>query len=120
MSLRCLPPYIEASSAHSSSSSWSLAWFLSTPWALKSLRYYDVSLVIIGILTVHELMALFVCDTPQWLMANKRTHSARRALRWLRGKGTDISVEWKAMENDLSKNSVAGLSSVLRSLGRKK
>ena len=60
---------------------------------------------------MYELMALFVCDTPRWLMANKRVHSARRALRRLRGKGTDISME--------NENSVAGLSRALKEFRKK-
>ena len=68
---------------------------------------------------MYELMVLFVCDTPRWLMTHSRKHSAMSALRLLRGKSIDISVEQKAMENNLSQNSAARLSSVLREFRKK-
>ena len=61
---------------------------------------------------MYLLMVLFICDTPQWLMAHKRIYSAMSALQLLRGKNTDS--EWKVMENDLSHKSVASLSSVFK------
>ena len=52
-------------------------------------------------------------------MVHKRTYNAMSALRLLRGKQADIGTEWKAMENDLVKNSVAKLSSIFKEFNKK-
>ena len=94
--------------------------FVYTLGSFRALQYYDVSLVIVGILTLYEIMVLFIGDTPKWLMTHKRTNSAMSALHLLRGKQADIGTEWKAMERDLSQNSVAKLSSIFIDFRKKK
>ena len=93
--------------------------FVYTLGSFRTLRYYDVSLAIVGIVTLYELMVLFICDTPRWLMSHKCTYSAMSALHLLRGKQADIGTEWKAMEKDLSQNCVTKLSSIFNEFRKK-
>ena len=76
-------------------------------------QYFHASLVLVGIIAVFEFGALFICDTPRWLLAHGRRQEAISALKRLRGKHFDIGHELSTMELDLSRSPHLKMSKVL-------
>ena len=76
-------------------------------------QYFHASLVLIGIIAVFEIGALFICDSPRWLLANKHRQEAISALKRLRGPNYDIGHELSTMELDLSQSPHLKMSKIL-------
>lgn len=81
--------------------------------SFDSFHYYDVSLVLIGILAMYECLVLLICETPRWLLVHGHRSRAVSTLKLLRGQQCDIGAELKSMEDDLSHSSCMKLSQVL-------
>ena len=76
-------------------------------------QYFHASLILIGIIAVFEIGALFICDTPRWLLAHGHRQEAISALKCLRGKHFDIGHELSIMELDLSQSPHLKMSKIL-------
>ena len=76
-------------------------------------QYFHASLILIGIIAVFEIGALFICDTPRWLLAHGHRQEAISALKRLRGKHFDIGHELSMMELDLSRSPHLKMSKIL-------
>ena len=74
---------------------------------------FHALLILIGIIAVFEIGALFICDTPRWLLAHGYHQEAISALNCLRGKHFDIGHELSTMELDLSQNPHLRMSKIL-------
>ena len=81
--------------------------------------YYDVSLVLVGIVAVYELLVLFVCETPRWLLTHGYHSKAISALKLLRGKKFDITAEISGIEKNITFTSSLKLSYVLKSFTKR-
>ena len=67
-------------------------------------QYFHASLVLIGIIAVFEIGALFICDSPRWLLAHGHRQEAVSTLKRLRGPNFDIGHELSTVELDLSQS----------------
>lgn len=63
--------------------------------------YYDVSLVLVGIIAFYEVWVLFICETPRWLLAHGYRSKAISTLKLLRGQSFDVTLEISSIENKL-------------------
>ena len=72
--------------------------------SIPGFQYFHASLILIGIIAVFEIGALFICDTPRWLLAHGHRQEAISALKRLRGKHFDIGHELSTMELDLNRS----------------
>ena len=65
--------------------------------------YYDVSLVLLGILTFYSFLVVMICETPRWLLVHGYRSEAISSLKILRGQHSDINFELNAIENEISR-----------------
>ena len=68
--------------------------------SFPTFHYHNMCLLIlIGILSGYVFVAVFICETPRWLIAHNDTSRARSALELLKGKQSDVETELKLMED---------------------
>ena len=82
------------------------------------LNYYWVSNIAIAITLLMVVLALFLEETPRWLISNHRHVSAERVLRKLRGPNYDVEKELSDIQNSFG--SVISLSQKLNLLRKRR
>lgn len=70
--------------------------------SFQGFYYYDVSLVLLGILTLYTFLVLLICETPRWLLSRGRHSEAISSLKILRGRNADVIIELNAMKRELA------------------
>ncbi len=78
------------------------------------LQYFNICLVLIGIIAVYEILLCFIPESPRWLVSNDYRSSAVRSLLLLRGTKYSIESELHGIERDLMNNPPKG---VFRQIG---
>ena len=61
--------------------------------SIPDLHYYNIALIIVGIVAVFELMMVWLCETPRWLITRGQKERAGKILEFLRGPGYDFEKE---------------------------
>ena len=74
--------------------------------AIDNFRYYETSLVAVGIVALFEVLMFWLPETPRWLMLRGHADEAERVLLWLRGKTIAIDRELADMKKSLSKKKI--------------
>jgi SP family facilitated glucose transporter-like MFS transporter 8 len=70
--------------------------------AIDNFRYYDTSLVAVGIVALFEVLMFWLPETPRWLMSQGYAERAEHVLLWLRGNKIGIGKELADMKKSLS------------------
>ena len=71
--------------------------------AIRDFRYYQISLVAVGIVTLFEILMFWLPETPRWLLSRGYREQAEDVLLWLRGKKLNINTELEDMKKSISK-----------------
>ena len=71
--------------------------------AIDDFRYYDTSLVALGIVALFEVLMFWLPETPRWLMSRGYVEDAEKVLVWLRGNKIGIDREMDDMKKSMSK-----------------
>jgi MFS family permease len=74
-----------------------------------SLPYYHVALGAAVAVTLFVVLAFWLRETPRWLLANGRAHSAFESLKWFRGPNYDLYGELNTMKLSLSDDNRTGV-----------
>ena len=69
--------------------------------AIPGFSYSSLSLSTAGLVLVCVTLYCFLPETPRWLAVNQKIKEARKILKTLRGKETDISVEMKELQKNI-------------------
>ena len=83
--------------------------------SFQSFKYYYSALVISGIAVLYVLMAVFVCETPRWLLMRGYQSRAIATLKKLRGEHFDIRPELEKLETDIARSRQLKLTDILKS-----
>ena len=70
--------------------------------SIQKLQYYDTALVAVGLVAVLELSAVWLFETPRWLLLNGQKSRTVAALKWLRGPRVSVEQEFKEIEAAVS------------------
>ena len=69
--------------------------------SFEGFRYYDSSLVLVGIVALFTISMPFFCETPRWLLAHKQKKRAIAALKFLQGPKYDIRNELNTIQTNI-------------------
>ena len=61
--------------------------------SIPGFRYYDTALVMAGIIAVFELLMVWLCETPRWVITRGKKERAGKILQFLRGSKYDYEKE---------------------------
>ena len=61
--------------------------------SIPGFHYYDTALVMVGIVAVFELMMVWLCESPRWLITRGKKERAGKILQFLRGPEYDFEKE---------------------------
>ena len=67
--------------------------------SIPGFPYFYTSLVAAGIITVFEVMMVWLEETPRWLVLKNHHQEAYHALTWLRGPSVNIEDEIRSIES---------------------
>ena len=87
--------------------------------SIRAFQYYDTALIAVGLVAVFELSAVWLYETPRWLLSNGRKSQAVAALKWLRGPKVSIEQEVKDIEAALSEKKPT-MTQVLKEFSKRK
>ena len=88
--------------------------------SIQKLQYYDTALVAVGLVAAFELSAVWLYESPRWLLSNDQTDSrAVAALKWLRGPKVSIDQELKEIKAAVSEKKPT-LLQVLKEFSKRK
>ena len=73
-------------------------------YAIGSINYFNVALVAVGIITLFELLMVWLSETPRWNLSAGHVKKAYGTLKWLRGPKYDVKAELDIMKQALSDN----------------
>ena len=69
--------------------------------SIEGFRYYDSSLVLVGIVALFTTSMPFFCETPRWLLAHKQKKRTIAVLKFLRGPKYDIRNELNTIQTNI-------------------
>jgi len=76
--------------------------------SFETLRYFDISLVLVGFVAMFTVSMPFFCETPRWLLAHGQKKRAIAALKFLRGPNFNFTEELEAVEANVKQNNQLG------------
>ena len=68
---------------------------------IHGFHFYQISIVIAGVLTAFTMFMLFIPESPRWLLLNGKMEEATRVVSYLRGPMYPIDQEIHGIENDI-------------------
>ena len=72
--------------------------------AIDHFRYYNISLVAVGIVALFEVLMFWLPETPRWLLSRGYVERAEQVLLWLRGTKVDIKKEMEDIKKTVLMN----------------
>lgn len=86
--------------------------------SFSTVRYYHISLVLVGFVLLFTCSMVFFPETPRWLLAHGQKNRAIAVLKFLRGPKFNFKDELETIQNSIKQKKQLGAKQLLKEFGK--